>query len=249
MQKNEEEREKAGNEEDKTQQEHTRLLQWSNTVTSAYEALAKAANEVVDRDQLLVDSTKADMIADGFSEDYVKQLRGAWVPADQKLQARADLLRLMEGFRDVKCFSTIMLKLPCGTLTFLWQLHACTVTSCQAVQSQAAYICCCGLTFLFVLWPKKNVRCCKQQQQQCQHGEHSHDVLVHLLSPHAYTLMFLHTQRKTQSRRKSLHDLTAQPFWGSIVSVKTQHIFCMSTVHTFSIWWVQVRWQQHSIGA
>ncbi|KAL3139141.1 hypothetical protein ABBQ32_005927 [Trebouxia sp. C0010 RCD-2024] len=100
MKKNEEEREKAGNEEDKTQQEHMRLLQWFNTVTSAYEALATAANEVVDHHQFLVDSAQADMIADGFSEDCVKQLRGAWVPMDQGLQARADLLRLMESFRD-----------------------------------------------------------------------------------------------------------------------------------------------------
>lgn len=153
LQKNEEEREKAGNEEDKTQQEHMRLLQWFNTVTSAYEALATAANEVVDHHQFLVDSAQADMIADGFSEDCVKQLRGAWVPMDQGLQARADLLRLMESFRDVSCFSTITLKLPVA----FWLCYGnCTPEQSQGVglvQSQAAHICCRSMTSLpFVLW-------------------------------------------------------------------------------------------------
>ena len=130
LQKNEEERDKAGEDEDKTQQEHTRLLQWSYTITSAYEALAKAANELVARDQVLVDSSKAVMIPDGLPEGFVKQLPGAWVPIDQKLEAQQDVLRLMESFRDVSLLFYRHHHAAGGVSALFWRLHSWTLTSC-----------------------------------------------------------------------------------------------------------------------
>ena len=145
LQKNEDERAKAGEEEDRTQKEHTRLLQWSNTITSANEALTKAAKDLLDLNQALASSAKASMIAEGLPESLVKDLPvAAWVSVDQRMEAWADILRVMESFRDVSCSPITMLIIAC--LLQLWLCHAAgTSEQSQAVklvQSWTAHIIC-----------------------------------------------------------------------------------------------------------
>ena len=101
MQKNEEGRDKAGDEEEKFQTEHARWQQWADTITLAYQALAAAAEELTSRNKALVDSSKASMIADGIPEEFVNSMPGAFVPLEEGLQAQEDCLPYMEGFRDV----------------------------------------------------------------------------------------------------------------------------------------------------
>ena len=101
MQKNEEERDKAGDEEEQFMMEHDRWQKWASTLIFAYEALAEAAIELARRNRVLVDVSKSSLIADGMPEDFVKNMPGVFVPLDQGLQAQESVLRHMESFRDV----------------------------------------------------------------------------------------------------------------------------------------------------
>lgn len=119
MQKNEEERDKAGNEEDKFHEEHARWQQWADTTTLAYQALATAAEELTRRNKALVDSSKASLIADGMPEEFVNSMPGAFVPLEEGLQAREDSLRCMEDFRDVSLLMDSCASDPLCRLTVL----------------------------------------------------------------------------------------------------------------------------------
>lgn len=100
-QENEEARDKAGDEEEQTQLEHGRWQRWADTTTAAYQALAAAAQELTRRNQALVNSSKASMIAEGIPEVLVHSMPGAFVPKEEGLEAQEDSLRCMESFQDV----------------------------------------------------------------------------------------------------------------------------------------------------
>ena len=133
VQENEEERDKAGNEEDQYQAEHARWLQWADDTFRFYQAVVAAAEELTHRNKALVDSSKASMIADGVPEELVNSMPGAFVPIEEGLQAHEDSLRIMESFRDVSLLLDSCAGAPLCMLAVVGRLVQLTDNSCLAL--------------------------------------------------------------------------------------------------------------------